>query len=464
MQMVSPAEAFGGRWVSSPLAWLLLLFPVMLLVVVQEAMTPFPSALYMLGSALAQHTIASVVSILLLTALRRRWPVVPVVAAFVVWIIAGVLRGLVGGIIADLFAGIDPDYAYRIIYWVVITVVWGPLLTYVFAQAEMRRALSTELATVTESIHGERERGHRSVNRLTNELVASVRDAVRPLVADVRSRLELAAAHDQEMPLESISERLEFISHEARSIIDHPRYPEPEAVARPTQPSSPLVESLTFDRSRPIFASLLTAVALSALVLPDAVHAGGAREALEATIAVLAGAATMLLCLLLARRARTFTAAHAALIFSLAAAAAVGSMLVIENYPISPRDLSLLLALPIGFILSAATLSAAVGIAIANLNLLARLDEQQSELDELRNHSRAREERIAAQVNEILHGPILGRLSACVMALNFFLAEPDHSRGLRRKATTEGVLAHLELITHDLEKLTNSQGRSARTL
>ena len=99
-----------------------------------------------------------------------------------------------------------------------------------------------------------------------------------------------------------------------------------------------------------------------------------------------------------------------------------------------------------------------------NLNLLATLDERQSELDELRNHSRAREERIAAQVNEILHGPILGRLSACVMALNFFLAEPDHSKGLRRKATTEGVLAHLELITHDLEKLTNSQGRSSRTL
>jgi len=116
MQMVSLAEAFGGRWVSSPLAWLLVLFPATLLVVVQESMTPFPSALYMLGSALAQHTIASVGSILLLIPLRRRWPVVPVVAAFVVWIIAGVFRGIVGGIITDVFAGIDPDYGYRIIY------------------------------------------------------------------------------------------------------------------------------------------------------------------------------------------------------------------------------------------------------------------------------------------------------------------------------------------------------------
>ena len=139
-------------------------------------------------------------------------------------------------------------------------------------------------------------------------------------------------------------------------------------------------------------------------------------------------------------------------------------MLAFESYPLTLRDLNILFVLPIGFILSAAALSAAVGIAMDNLNLLATVAERRSEFDELHKHSRAREERIAAQVNEILHGPILGRLSACVMALNFFLAEPDHTRGLRRNATTEGVLAHLELITRDLEKLTNSQGSSTDTL
>ena len=464
MHMVSPTEAFGGRSASSWRSWLLVLLPVTLFVVVQETMTPFPSALYVLGSAVAQHTIASCFSMLLLGALRRRWSVVPVVAAFLVWIVAGVLRGLVGGAIAEWFAGIDPEYGYRIVYWVVVTVVWAPLLTYVLTQLDLRRTLKVELATLNQGISGERERGHRSVSRLTNELVSSVRDALRPLVADVRSRLALAAAHDEEIPLESINERLELIAQEAQSIIDDPESSERRSSTPPTLSSSPLIESLTFDRSRPVFASLVTTIAFAALIVPAAAHAGGALAALEASVAVGAGAATLLLCLLVARRARTFTAVHAALVFSLSGAAALGVMLALQSDPINVREVSLLLALPIGLIVSAATLSAAVGIAIDNLNLLATEADRRNTLDELRQHSRAREERIAAQVREILHGPILGRLSACVMALNFFLAEPDHTRGLRRTATTEGVLAHLELITQDLEKLTNSEGRSTPTL
>lgn len=464
MQMVSEAEAFGGRWTASPIAWGLLLFPVALLVVIQEATTPFPSAVFILGSALAQHAIAGGISMGIVATLRMRRPILPVAVAAAVWALAAVIRGLVGGAFAEWFAGAEPDYAYRIAYWVFATAVWAPLLTYVFAQVDLRRSLQTERALVSERLHVERDRAHRSATRLTNELVSSVREAVGPLVADVRSRLALAAAQDQEIPLEPISEQLEFIANKARSIIDHPESVERQSISSGALRSSPLVESLTFDRSRPLFASTLTAVALAAVIVPESVHSGGIREALEVVFSLVVGAITMLLGLLIARRARSFTAPRAALVFSIAGAGAVVALFAVEQYPLNVRDISLLLALPIGFIVSAAALSAAVGIAMDNLNLLATLEEQQRELDELHEHSRKREERIAAQVNEILHGPILGRLSACVMALNFFLAEPDQTRGLRRNATTEGVLAHLKLITQDLEKLTNAQGRSTRTL
>jgi hypothetical protein len=52
-----------------------------------------------------------------------------------------------------------------------------------------------------------------------------------------------------------------------------------------------------------------------------------------------------------------------------------------------------------------------------------------------------------------MHGPILGRLSACVMALNFYLAETHRDRGARLAATTEGVLMHLDRISEDLDEL-----------
>jgi hypothetical protein len=118
-----------------------------------------------------------------------------------------------------------------------------------------------------------------------------------------------------------------------------------------------------------------------------------------------------------------------------------------------PWDWAITIGVPLAFIAGATGLSSASGVALGNLKIIAAEEERKAQLHELLEESRTRDAAIAGQVSELLHGPILGRLSACIMALNFYLAEPEHSRGLRRTATTEGVAAHLELVAIDLEKL-----------
>jgi hypothetical protein len=134
----------------------------------------------------------------------------------------------------------------------------------------------------------------------------------------------------------------------------------------------------------------------------------------------------------------------------------VATILAVEKYPLDPHDIAVAVALPVWFAASAGLLSAEVGVARASRKLIATFDQRRAELDALLVQSSEREEKARAQVTQLLHGPILGRLSACVMALNFFLAEPENKRGLRRTATTEGVLAHLRLVSVDLEELSGS--------
>jgi MFS family permease len=457
MQMVSPAEAFGGRWAASPLSWLVLLLPTTLLVVIQDTATPFPSPAYLLASALLQHLAGGGLAVALVTVLRAFRPIIPIPAMFAIWALGGVVRGLVGGAFASAFEGVQPEYVYRVCFWVVAAVVWMPLFTYLFAQLDSRRVLLAEFESITARLEQEQERARSTTSQLRNELVTAVRDAVGPLVADVRERLSTAAEQDGEIPLGPISQELESIATEASSIVTKPVDDVPLEQPLPPLHWAPTLEALTFDRSRPVFATLLTLLAVAPLMLPDSFRLGGPPEALECVITLVTGGFVMWLGLRISRRAREFTIAHAAMIFAAAGLAALAVLLAIETYPLDQHDVAIAVAIPVWFAGSAAILSAEVGIAVASVKLIPRLEERRAELHTLLERSRAREDEIKAQVAQLLHGPILGRLSACIMALNFFLAEPEHKRGLRRTATTEGVLAHLRLVSVDLEQLSRSR-------
>ena len=459
MRLVRPAEAFGGRWAASPLAWLILFLPTTLLVVLQDIATPFTAPTALLGSAVVQHVAGGGLALVLVAIIRRWRPIVPAPVVFTIWALAGIVRGVVGGVFAAAFADVAPDYVFRAGFWVAAALIWMPLFTFFFAQLDSRRIVLAELTAINARLAQEQKRAHLSSAELRNEVVAAVRWAVAPLVTNVRERLSAAAEQDAEIPLGPISQELESIANEASAIVNKP-VDEAPLSEQPLPPLhwAPTLEALTFDRSRPLFATLLTVAAVAALLLPDSLRLGGWIEAAENTGALLAGGLVMWLGLLVSRLSKEFRVGHAAIIFTLAGLAAMVTQLIVERYPLDLHDIAVAVALPVWFAASAGILSAEVGIARTNSKLIATFEDRRSKLDTLLAQSKDREETIRAQVSQLLHGPILGRLSACVMALNFFLAEPEHKRGLRRTATTEGVLAHLRLVSNDLEELSGSQG------
>ena len=459
MRLVRASEAFGGRWAASPLAWLILLLPTTLLVVLQDIATPFSAPTALLASAAAQHVVGGGLAIGIVAVLRRRWPIIPALAIFAVWALAGVVRGLVGGAFAAEFAGVEPEFLFRAAFWVAAAIIWMPLFTYSFTQLDARRVLLAELDAIMLRVEREKRRAHLSTSDLRSELVAAVRGAVGPLVADVRQRLSAAAEQDGEIPLGPISEELESIATEASAIVNETGDDAPPTEQPlPTLHWAPTLEALTFDRSRPLFATLLTVAATAALMLPDSFRLGGVREMLENLGALTAAGLIMWVGLRLSRLSKEFRVGQAAVIFTVAGLGGMATLVLIETYPLGLHDIAVAVALPVWFASSAGILSAAVGLARTNVKLIATFDERWSELVTLRAQAHRREEKIRKQVAQLLHGPILGRLSACVMALNFFLAEPENKRGLRRTATTEGVLAHLRLVSNDLEELSGSTG------
>ncbi len=95
----------------------------------------------------------------------------------------------------------------------------------------------------------------------------------------------------------------------------------------------------------------------------------------------------------------------------------------------------------------------ALGISVANQRLAAALADITRDGEKLRTNSAARDRRVSAQVSTLLHGPVIGRLSACVMAINFQPAELSRASGDGLSPMASRVLGHLEAAASDLELL-----------
>lgn len=453
MRMISEAEAFRGRWSVHPLGWALLLVPIVALVALQETSTGFPTFALVIVSALAQHALGGGLIVGVGALALRRARQLPLALVFSLWAASGVIRGLVGGAIAAGLEGHAPEYGYRVAYWVTVTLIWMPLFTYLLAQLELRGILLGELARVEQELARAEDRARQTVEERTAELTAAVRTAVAPLIADVRQALEAAAEQDNEMALDAISGRLETVADEVRAVV-HPPSDETQRADLSARPRwSPVVEALAFSRSRPYFVGALTTVAVLAIFIPESLRASNWSEVVVGAGAITAGSLALVVGLLTARRAPRFTTRHAVLVLVLSSIAAQAVLAAALVNSTEPRELALIAAIPLAFGSAAAMLCSAVGVAMGNLKMIAAQTAYEEKARDVVERSRASDAAIARQVAEVLHGPILGRLSACIMALNFYLAEPENRRGLRRNATTDGVLAHLDLVARDVEKL-----------
>ncbi len=447
-------DALGSRWTANWTGWLFLFIPATLVVMLQEATTPFPSWGFVILSAVAQHVSSIVIAFMIASPFRRVRPVVPLGAVAAIWLAIGIARGVIGGLFAEAFAGVPGDYAYRIGYWVMVSIIWAPLFVYSMAQFDRRRELLGMLAEATSARDAARERHNETASQLRARLLSTIQHAIAPVIAEIRLSLESLSPSMAAQSMKEIGDRLTLVAGEAGRIIDDtaPLAPESGSEGR-----RPLLEAATFDRDRPLLVSALTGLTVAPLVLPDVIRDEGLVSALGDAAAIVVGVAVLSLGLValkaIGRTVRPGTRLIVVGGLSVFAGLMAATSFVFLESPLSSRDLVLATVLPFGFAFVAAVNMIAVGVAFSNQALWATVAELHAEVAGLSTHSRRNEKRARDQVASLMHGPVQGRLAACAMALNFHTAEGGPSDPERTAAITRQVLSHLSAASADLEVL-----------
>lgn len=452
--VLSVRDALGSRWTANWTGWLILFIPSTFVVVLQEFQTPFPWWGLMILSAIAQHISNIIVAFVIASPFRRVRPVVPLGAAVAIWLAIGISRGVVGGLFAEVFAGIPGDFAYRIGYWVMVSVIWVPLFVYSMAQFDRRRELLGMLGEATAARDAARERHNETAAQLRERLLSTIQLAIAPVIAEIRLSLESLSPTMAARSMEEIGDRLTLVAGEAGRIIDEAG---PPVTATKSEGRRSIIEAATFDQDRPVLVPALTGLTVMPLVLPDAIRFEGLLGALGDVAAIGVGIVVLSLGLAVLRATgrgmrpgtRLIVVAAVSVLAGLLAAAA----LVYLESPLPRHDIVFAIVLPFGFAFGAAVNLIAVGVAFSNQTLWTTITELHNEVTRLYTRSRRSERRARDQVASLMHGPVQGRLAACAMALNFHTAEGEPADPERTAAITQQVLAHLSAASADLEVL-----------
>ena len=442
--MLTVREALGGPALMGIRHGLVLVVPAAALVILQESATPFASGWLVAATAVLQHLAAAVV--LLAVPLLHRWrPVIPLPLVFVVLAAAGAVRGVVGGAFAAQLAGVDGQFGLRVLAWVLVTVIWLPPLVYADAQIRHHPALLASWYSGSASLVVETVRSRRTYAALHEALVRTVRDTVLPVIREIQRSLEANGS------IGSVSARLETVQAEAITIIEtEPVAIDPRAISM-LEPHA--VAALgRFHRSRSLFVSFLTACLLASLLAPSALLLGTAESALRSLVVVLVTCVVLAVCLLGVSRWRVESFRPVVICVVIAALAGAVAMVVVRPYPAS-IELGLAIGYPFVVAIAAAGLSTAIGVGLGNQRIADRVAAIADEAAALAVSSLTIETQVRQQVAALLHGPVLGRLSACVMALNFHASGPSSSDPERTAEVAAAVTAHLALAAQDLESL-----------
>ena len=340
-----------------------------------------------------------------------------------------------------------------------------PLFIYVASQVDQRRTLLREAEQATKLRDAAGIRAERTAGDLSAQLLSAVRDAIAPVIADISRSLEAVGPALSPATFTAIGERIARVSQDATNIISG------ADGAKVTDSSlsrsmTPLAAAMDFERKRPVFAGVLTGLVLAAIVLPNALNAGGLDDALVALLAipmttiVLIGLVTAQSRVRMSRTDRQLPL----LITTYFAAGLAGSfiLIVINAGVLETYDLILVILLPIGVTICAITLSSAVGLSSANRELEERIRALSVETAQLEIEAEEKEKRVRSSLSILMHGPVQGRLSACVMALTFHAQEGENADPERTSFITNAVLDHLETASRDLDALvaTDSAGSS----
>ncbi len=458
MRVLSFREALGGPWSGNLTGWLVLLIPSSLLVILQESATDFPGWGPIVVLALAEHLASGVVVGVVVLLARARWRIIPLGVLFPMWIAAGAARGVVWAILVTTVGNDSALIQYRIATWVAISVLWSPLFAYTLAQLDHRRHMIGALDAARRDLAADRARMELSARERKSELMAIVQRTISPVIREIHRSLNAVSPGADPSALTAMGERLSVVAYDAARLIA----PEQALEEQSTRPSerAPLISALDFPQNRPLLTAGLTGLILVPLVVPDTLRVHGLVAALGTLGALAVLTVTLATTLAALRWVRSRSGKPPEWVFALAflipgLAGSLALFVVLQGIP-SDRLVAVLVILPLGALFTGACLSAAVGLANSNQDLVDEVSRAVSDAIACRRTSASADQRARKQVAELLHGPVYGRLSACAMALNFNAAALDDADSPKGAEVTQTVLEYLSAASRDLDTLAST--------
>ncbi len=447
-------EALGGPWATHWALWLGLFVPTTLIVGLRESVTGFDSWCWPLLSAVLQHLAVGVIVLGGGVLARRRFAVLPLEVVAALWVAAAIARGVIGGALAQSVAGADPEFVERSLVWLLGTVVWVPLVVYTAAQIDRRRLLLGALDATAANIREQRAQAGESGDEVRRSLNTAVRESLQPALGELVASLESTRDRLSARALAELSLRVSQLHDRTADLLE------------PTRGLSPALAPVRSSVRRafdvpprlPWVIAGLTALSTIAVLLPEVWRVFGGQAALELTVSVVAASLIIgLVPWLVTRLAPESRWARDQRATVLACSAGIGVavylMLNSGIDPITANGLAVVPLLIIALAIACVVLVGAVVLADANREASDAVSAKSLQLELERDAHDSLVDRERLRLVELMHGPVQGRLAACVMALNFTAtASPggDTSNPALDAALVDSVLDHLRAVSRDL--------------
>lgn len=446
-------EALGGRWATHPLVWLLMLPAATMLVVLQELDPDAPIPSWVLLSAVAQHLVDGAIVLGGGALLRQGRAVIPLPTIAGLWFAAALGRSITGASVAVALGGRDPELLFRVVSWSFTSAAWVPVTVYSIAVIVRRRETLGELDGIEQRLRALRERELRTSETTRAYLVSSLGETVVPVLEDLQSTLTTARHGMTGAAAAEMSLRISQVHDRVLTVVDAVGTVPHDDEAATLRPPS-LGRTIDLRPDRTWSTALLIGFSTLALLLPPGLMAYGAPSALELLVATAAAVLVLgAVPSVLDRWPIPGASAQAATLIGgiLSVAIALIVMLTSGIDAITARGLQLapLLAFSLGG--GNVLFRAAIAVASANDAAETLRGYRTRELEALEERYRTIVAQERERLTQIMHGPVQGRLAACVMALNFH-AGPD-AEPAAVAAIAEQVLEHLSAAADDLGML-----------
>jgi hypothetical protein len=463
-------ESFGGPWGTHWALWAGLFVPTLFSVFVQEVSTGYPAWWWPLVSGILQNLVVGLVVLGGGGLARHRFAILPLTVFAALWITALLLRAVVGGALAATVAGSEPEYLWRAGVLLVGTFLWIPLLVYTAAQLDRRRLLLGALDESARTLDQQRHTARATGAEVRDSLVTAVRESLHPALDDLVASLEASRERLSATAVAELSMRVSQLHDRATDLLE----PTPHRDVEPVPTRSTVRQAFAVRPRRPWLIAFLTALATISATLPDVWRLFGGLAALELTISIIAAGVMIGLVPWLVL---TFAPQHSiardqrvtVLACSVGIGVAITLMLNSGIDPITQNGLTVVSLVTVTLSIACALIVGAIVLADANREVEEKLlaNTQQGRSEESTHSALVDRER--RRLADLMHGPVHGRLAACVMALNFATAAAQTNTTSSATdenlpvdpALVDSIFEHLRAASRDLSAIAAREGPDA---